>query len=116
MFVGRIEAAAIMRQGPGRTLLCRQKPTLHGVVFQFFVIGSNPPRLDDRPGGGLARLHHPNMQLAQLLSPTLPPARPSSDLQQRWFHREQHHHAQVLLAAQRHDEAVDVGRSGFTPA
>ena len=28
-----IEAAAIMATG-GRNLLCRQKPTLHGVVFQ----------------------------------------------------------------------------------
>ncbi len=35
MFVGRIEAA-VMATGLGRTLLRRQKPTLHGVVFQFF--------------------------------------------------------------------------------
>jgi predicted dinucleotide-binding enzyme len=56
------------------------------------------------------------MQLAQLLSARLPTARPSSDLRQRWFKREQHHFAQVLLAAQEHDDAVDAGRSGFTPA
>jgi hypothetical protein len=34
----------------------------------------------------------------------------------RWFTEEQHHYAQVLLAAQQHDDAVDAGRSGFTPA
>jgi hypothetical protein len=60
-----------------------------GLFFSFFI-GSNSPRLDDRPGGGLTRLH--------------------------LVHRERHHYAQVLLAAQRHDDAVDAGRSGFTPA
>ncbi len=34
----------------------------------------------------------------------------------RWFIEKQHHYAQILLAAQRHDDAVDAGRSGFTPA
>jgi hypothetical protein len=85
-------------------------------LFFSFFIGSNSPRLDDQPGGGLTRLHHPNMQFRDAASATPPTARPSSDLRQRWFKREQHHFAQVLLAAQQHDDAVDAGRSGFTPA
>ena len=63
----------------------------------------------------LPGLHHPNMQLHDCLGETSDGA-PIIRSSARWFTGNSTNFAQVLLAAQQHDDAVDAGRSGFTPA
>jgi hypothetical protein len=89
----------------GTNLVAPPKTYFAWGCFSVFLLVLTPPGA----GGGLGRLHHPDVQFAQLLRRDLR-GRAHHQVFGALVHREQHHFAQVIFAAQQHDDAVDAGR------